>query len=97
MRPESSAPIKDITITLQHSPTWMFQIKGHTDSTGDTAYNRKLSAARAKAVADAQIKRGVAASRLNSEGLEETQSKGDNATIEGRAFNRRVELVRTDR
>lgn len=48
-------------------------------------------------MADAQIKRGVAASRLNSEGLEETQPKGDNTAIEVRALNRRVELVRTDR
>ena len=97
MRPESAALIKDIAITLQHNPTWTLQIKGHTDSIGDTAYNRKLSAARAKAVADALIKRGIGANRLNSEGLGETQPKGNNATLEGRALNRRVELARTDR
>ncbi len=97
MRPESAALVKDIAITLQHNPTWTLQIKGHTDSIGDTAYNKQLSAARANAVADALIKRGIAASRLNSEGVGETQPKGDNTTLEGRALNRRVELVRTDR
>jgi outer membrane protein OmpA-like peptidoglycan-associated protein len=97
MRPESAALIKDIAVTLKHNPTWTLQINGHTDSIGDPAYNQKLSAARAKAVTDALIKRGIAASRLNSAGLGETQPKGDNSTLEGRAINRRVELVRTDR
>jgi outer membrane protein OmpA-like peptidoglycan-associated protein len=97
MRPESAALIKDIALTLKHNPTWTLQINGHTDSIGDPAYNQKLSAARAKAVTDALIKRGIAASRLNSAGLGETQPKGDNSTLEGRAINRRVELVRTDR
>ena len=97
MRPESAALIKDIALTLKHNPTWTLQINGHTDLIGDPAYNQKLSAARAKAVTDALIKRGIAASRLNSAGLGETQPKGDNSTLEGRAINRRVELVRTDR
>jgi outer membrane protein OmpA-like peptidoglycan-associated protein len=97
MRPESAALIKDIATTLQHNPTWTLQINGHTDSIGDPAYNQKLSAARAKTVADAPTKRGIAARRLKSAGLGVTQPKGSNTTLEGRALNRRVELVRTDR
>ena len=97
MRPESAALIKDIALTLTHNPTWTLQINGHTNSIGDQAYNQKLSAARAKAVADALIKRGIAARRLQTEGLGSTQPKGDNSTLQGRALNRRVELVRTDR
>ena len=80
-----------------HNPTWTLQINGHTDSIGDQAYNQKLSAARAKAVAAALIKRGIAGQRLQTAGLGPTQPKGDNATLQGRALNRRVELVRTDR
>jgi outer membrane protein OmpA-like peptidoglycan-associated protein len=97
MRPESAALIKDIALTLTHNPTWTLQINGHTDSIGDQPYNQKLSAARAKAVADALTKRGIVARRLQTAGLGETQPKGDNSTLEGRALNRRVELVRTDR
>jgi outer membrane protein OmpA-like peptidoglycan-associated protein len=97
MRPESATLIKDIALTLTHNPTWTLQINGHTDSIGDQAYNKRLSAARAKAVADALIKRGIAARRLLTAGLGSTQPKGDNSTLQGRALNRRVELVRTDR
>jgi outer membrane protein OmpA-like peptidoglycan-associated protein len=97
VRPESAALIKDIALTLTHNPTWTLQINGHTDSIGDQAYNQKLSAARAKAVADALIKRGIAARRLQTSGFGSTQPKGDNSTLQGRALNRRVELVRTDR
>ena len=64
MRPESSTLIKDIALTLTHNPTWTLKINGHTDSIGDQAYNQKLSAARAEAVAAALIKRGIAARRL---------------------------------
>jgi outer membrane protein OmpA-like peptidoglycan-associated protein len=97
MRPESAALIKDIALTLTHNPTWTLQINGHTDSIGDQAYNQKLSSARAKAVADALIKRSIAARRLQTAGLGSAQPKGDNSTLQGRALNRRVELVRTDR
>ena len=97
IRPESAALIKEIALTLKNNPTWRLQINGYTDSIGDPAYNQKLSAARAASVAAALVKQGIAPGRLQSAGLGETQSKGDNATLQGRALNRRVELVRTDR
>ncbi len=97
LRPESAALIKDIATTLKNNPVWTLQINGHTDSIGDGAYNQKLSAERAASVAQAIVAEGVVAARLTTSGLGETQPKGNNATLDGRALNRRVELVRTDR
>lgn len=97
LRPESAKLIKDIATTLKNNPTWTLQINGHTDSIGDAAYNEKLSAARAASVGSALVKQGVEAGRLATGGFGETQPKGNNATLDGRALNRRVELLRTDR
>jgi outer membrane protein OmpA-like peptidoglycan-associated protein len=97
LRPESSALIKDIAITMKNNPTWVLQINGHTDSIGGPEYNRKLSAARAASVASALANEGIAANRMQSAGLGETQPKGDNTSLQGRALNRRVEFVRTDK
>lgn len=97
LRPESKGLIKDIVKTLKNNPTWTLQINGHTDSIGDAAYNQKLSAERAASVAQALVTEGIAAARLTTGGLGETKPKGNNATLDGRALNRRVELLRTDR
>jgi outer membrane protein OmpA-like peptidoglycan-associated protein len=97
LRNESVGLIKDIAQTLKNNPTWTLQINGHTDSIGDPAYNMKLSAARAATVATELTKQGIPASRLKTAGLGATQPKNDNSTLQGRAINRRVELLRTDR
>ena len=97
LRPESAKLIKDIATTLKNNPTWLLQINGHTDSIGDAAYNQKLSSDRAVSVRTALVKQGIEASRLMTGGFGETKPKGDNATLDGRALNRRVELLRTDR
>lgn len=97
LRPESASLIKDIATTLKNNPIWTLQINGHTDSIGDPAYNQKLSAERAAAVASALVKQGIEANRVQTGGVGETQPKGNNATLDGRALNRRVELLRTDR
>ena len=97
LRPELAKLIKDIATTLKNNPTWTLQINGHTDSIGDAAYNQKLSSERAASVGAALVQQGVEASRLQTGGFGETQPKGDNATLDGRALNRRVELLRTDR
>lgn len=68
------------------------QVAGHTDATGADSYNMKLSGKRAQAVKDYLIGRGVAASRLSSKGFGETQPIADNASKDGRAMNRRVDL-----
>ena len=97
LRPESAKLIKDIATTLKNNPSWTLQINGHTDSIGDTGYNQKLSSDRAASVGAALIQKGIEASRLQTGGFGETQPKGDNVTLDGRALNRRVELLRTDR
>lgn len=71
-------------------------IEGHTDNVGSDTQNQSLSERRAKVVRDYLVSKGVAGSRLQSEGFGETKPIADNATDEGRAQNRRVVLRRTD-
>ncbi|MFV0296839.1 MAG: OmpA family protein [Hyphomicrobiaceae bacterium] len=95
--PESKSLIDDIAYTLKTNPLWTLEIRGHTDSIGKPAYNLKLSRERAESVARALIDRGVAARRLRTSGAGETEPKASNDTLAGRAQNRRVQLIRTDR
>lgn len=65
---------------------------GHTDSTGPDAYNQKLSERRANSVKEYLVSRGVPADRIYTEGKGESEPVATNATREGRAQNRRVEI-----
>jgi outer membrane protein OmpA-like peptidoglycan-associated protein len=67
-------------------------IQGYTDSVGNDDYNLKLSKRRANAVADYLKAEGVASSRMTVEGFGEAAPRFDNATKEGQAGNRRVEI-----
>jgi OOP family OmpA-OmpF porin len=67
-------------------------IVGHTDSTGEASYNQSLSEKRAQAVADALVGQGIEQRIISTEGMGEDEPVADNATSEGRAQNRRVEL-----
>lgn len=67
-------------------------IYGHTDSTGSASVNEKLSLKRAKAVAKELQSNGIDAARIHAEGKSYTMPVADNATAEGRARNRRVEV-----
>jgi outer membrane protein OmpA-like peptidoglycan-associated protein len=67
-------------------------IEGHTDSVGDAGYNMDLSRRRAQAVADYMQSQGVSSSRVTVKALGETSPRFDNATKEGQAKNRRVEV-----
>ena len=73
-------------------PGVAIRIEGHTDSVGAAERNLLLSRARAEAVRAALIVRGVANERLRAEGLGQAQPRGDNATAQGRAENRRIEF-----
>jgi outer membrane protein OmpA-like peptidoglycan-associated protein len=68
-------------------------IEGHTDSTGSDATNLALSKARAEAVQSYLVSRGVPADRMTANGLGSSRPVADNNTPEGRANNRRVEIV----
>ena len=71
-------------------------IEGHTDNSGSADFNQRLSEQRAKAVMQYLIERGIEASRLQAVGYGLTKPVADNKTEEGRARNRRVELVIKD-
>jgi len=78
---------------LKQNPSTRVSVDGHTDSIGSDAYNQRLSERRARAVADALVADGIARSRLHVQGFGESKPVADNATAEGRAKNRRVEIV----
>ena len=67
-------------------------IRGHSDATGDETWNRQLSRARAQAVADHLIARGIEASRFVVAGLGSSEPVADNSTVVGRGLNRRIEF-----
>ncbi|MEM1262875.1 MAG: OmpA family protein [Pseudomonadota bacterium] len=73
-------------------PLAQIEIGGHTDNTGDAAYNEYLSGERANAVRDNLIAHGIDAERLSAAGYGSRQPVANNATREGRERNRRIEM-----
>jgi OmpA-OmpF porin, OOP family len=69
-------------------------IEGHTDNTGTPASNQTLSQARAKSVVEALVTGGISRDRLAAKGFGQDRPIADNRTDEGRAKNRRVEIVK---
>lgn len=74
-------------------PNSTIQIVGHTDSDGEAAFNQQLSERRANAVADVLLRNGVPFNRIQAFGRGESQPVASNLTPEGKAQNRRVEIV----
>jgi outer membrane protein OmpA-like peptidoglycan-associated protein len=81
---------------MAKNPTATVEIGGHTDNTGSKATNMKLSEDRANAVRDYLISKGVSGERMTAVGYGPDEPVADNATKEGKAQNRRVELKRTN-
>ena len=95
MKPESAPALKEIATLLQREPTLKLLVVGHTDSVGDYTANLVLSDKRAAAVIQAlTTTHGVAATRLRPAGAGMMSPVATNQTEDGRAKNRRVELVR---
>jgi hypothetical protein len=96
IRVESEPVLEEIGDVMTRHPDWRLGIDGHTDNIGgNTAYNLELSRRRSEAVRAALVSRfGVAADRLTGDGHGAAAPKDTNDTPEGRARNRRVELVR---
>jgi OOP family OmpA-OmpF porin len=92
IRPESYAVLDQVAASLVANPDIRIEIAGHTDNVGADAANRRLSQTRADAVRAYLAQRGVAIERMVARGYGESLPVADNATPEGRAMNRRVEL-----
>jgi OOP family OmpA-OmpF porin len=94
IRPESERIVGEIAVLLRENPDLMVSVEGHTDNTGTAQGNKALSEERAKAVRAAVAALGVEAGRLSAVGWGQDKPVADNATEEGRARNRRVEIVK---
>lgn len=95
IREQSEPTLREIGELLRRHPDWRLGIEGHTDSIASDRFNLELSARRAAAVKGALTGRhGIAEGRLTTSGAGESRPRDRNDTAEGRARNRRVELIR---
>ncbi len=81
---------------MKNNPKLKIEIQGHTDNTGEAHHNLDLSTRRAETVRKFLLAYGVEAARVLSRGYGEEKPVASNDTEEGRALNRRVELIKTD-
>jgi len=94
IKPASQVTISEIANLLRSQPGLKVSIEGHTDNVGPAASNKTLSENRARAVLDALVASGISADRLKSIGHGQERPIADNRSEDGRARNRRVELVK---
>ena len=94
IKDESKPIIEQILQMLKANPELKISVEGHTDNVGTPASNKTLSEARAKSVVSAITGQGISTDRLNPAGYGQDKPIADNNTEEGRAKNRRVELVK---
>jgi len=86
--------LQNLVTTLKQYPTSQILLEGHTDSTGPSSYNQKLSKSRADAVMKVLVDHfGIHADRIRTTGMGESQPIASNETDEGRGRNRRVEAI----
>jgi outer membrane protein OmpA-like peptidoglycan-associated protein len=97
LRPEARANLDKVVAFVDKDPRKPIRIEGHTDSRGNADANQLLSQRRAEAVRDALVAAGVDAGRISAIGLGEAQPVASNDSEEGRAKNRRVEVILEDR
>jgi OOP family OmpA-OmpF porin len=97
LQPQSMEQLHNIAAILKAYPTTHLTIGGYTDNTGDAAQNLKLSQDRADNVTAELVRLGVASDRLLAKGYGEQHPVGDNATEAGRAQNRRISMLVTQK
>jgi outer membrane protein OmpA-like peptidoglycan-associated protein len=85
--------LRQVAAALADNPEGSIVVEGHTDSTGSQSLNEDLSRRRAEAVREFLVTHGVEADRVRSVGLGSSRPVADNKSPEGRANNRRVEIV----
>ncbi len=89
--------IQNAVKVMRLNPELTVEIQGHTDSIGSDDYNQKLSERRAKSVKNELVRQGIDSRRMSAVGFGESQPVASNDTDEGRAYNRRVTYIRTDK
>jgi outer membrane protein OmpA-like peptidoglycan-associated protein len=95
LTPESLETLNQLILIMKAYPTAQFRLDGHTDSTGDAAANKTLSQQRADAVKARMTAGGIDAGRMSTAGWGQEKPIASNDTEEGKARNRRTELVVT--
>lgn len=93
IKPDAIKLLEDWKQRILSSSAKFFYIDGHTDAVGSDSYNFKLSLKRAESVQSELVRLGVSAERIRIRGFGESKPAASNQTEEGRAKNRRVELV----
>lgn len=93
LSPRARDEVGRIAAVLAQYPDRRIAVEGHTDSTGSEALNQRLSEQRAESVRAALVAQGVDPARVETRGYGQSRPIADNATAEGRAQNRRVEIV----
>lgn len=93
LQPQGKPVLDEAARILKENPSINVQVQGYTDAIGTDAYNLKLSDRRAATVKSYLVSQGVAASRLTTRGFGEASPVATNESADGRAQNRRVELV----
>ena len=94
IKPDSAATLDSAAAALKAAADLKVEVAGHTDNVGTPEANLKLSQDRAQAVMTALTERGIKADRLTAKGYGQTAPVADNRSEDGRAKNRRVELVK---
>jgi lipid-binding SYLF domain-containing protein len=92
--PDSEPALIEAAKTLKDHPDWKIRVEGYSDSSGNSDSNQELSERRAEAVLDWLVKHDISPDRLSAQGYGGASPIADNATPEGRAQNRRVDLVK---
>lgn len=94
IKKEAKSTLDEVVGLLKKTPSLKISVDGHTDNVGAADANKKLSQSRAQSVVSALVASGIDAKRLQSKGFGSEVPVADNRTEEGRAKNRRVELVK---
>jgi outer membrane protein OmpA-like peptidoglycan-associated protein len=95
IKPASFAILDQIAKVLADNPSYLIDVRGHTDNVGNPESNMQLSERRAAAVHDYLVGKGISLKRLSSHGFGDTKPVASNKTPKGKALNRRVEFVVT--